>query len=252
MGLALIITRPGAPGQQWTAAARARGVDALWLPAFDFGPAPDPLAARAALARLADYDLAIFVSPQAAAAAAALLDTPWPAGTRIGAMGAGTRRAVLQMVAGAQAAQMLAPEQDDGGSEALWRELAPRLGAFARVLILRASHGREWLAARLRERGSQVVELAVYTRRPAPLTEEARQWLRARRAAARQPALLVTSSEAVPALAAQLAPVDLQWLRGGVALATHARIARRLRAAGFTQVREVAAEIDAVLTGLAQ
>lgn len=61
----VIVTRPAAGGRALAAALLARGLDALWLPAFEIGPAPDEAAARAALARLADFDLAVFVSPAA-------------------------------------------------------------------------------------------------------------------------------------------------------------------------------------------
>jgi uroporphyrinogen-III synthase len=248
----LVVTRPGAAGQRLAEQLRAGGCEAVWLPAFEFGPAPDPEQARAALASLADCDLAVFVSPAAVAATATLLAQAWPAGTTIGAVGAATKREVLARIAGAEAATILAPTADDeGGSEALWDELAASGRAFRRALILRAEHGREWLAERLQAAGVQVRLLAVYTRRIAAPAPRALATLRAWMQAGRAPAVLVTSSEAVDALA-QLDDELRAWLRVGRALATHERIAQRLRAAGFADVQTVAADAAALARACAQ
>jgi uroporphyrinogen-III synthase len=249
----LIVTRPGAAGERLAADLRAAGCDALWLPAFAFGAAPDAARARAALARLADYDLAVFVSPAAVAATAALLARPWPPQTAIAAVGAATKREVLARIAGADAATIHAPAAaDESGSEALWAHLQAGGCAFRRALILRAEHGREWLAERLQAAGVQVRLLAVYTRRIAAPEARALATLRAWMQAGRAPAVLVTSSEAVDALAAQLEADLACWLRAGRALATHERIAQRLRAAGFADVRVVAADVAALVRACAQ
>lgn len=249
----LVVTRPGATGERLAADLRAAGCDALWLPAFEFGTAADPAQAQAVLARLADYDLAIFVSPAAVAATATLLAQPWPANTVIGAVGAATKREVLARIAGAEAATIDAPAAgDEGGSEALWAILQDRAGTFRRALILRAEHGREWLAERLQAAGVQVRALAVYTRRVAAPDARTRSTLRAWMQAGRACAVLVTSSEAVEALAAQLEADIAGWVRAGRALATHERIAQRLRAAGFADVRVVAADVASILRACAQ
>jgi uroporphyrinogen-III synthase len=249
----IIVTRAGEPGQALARALAGTGAEVLWLPAFELGPAPDPAHVDAVLARLAQYDLAVFVSPAAVEATAARLKEDWPAGTTIGAVGAGTRRAVLARIRGAGQAMLLAPaardsEGEAGGSEALLRALETATLRPRRALILRAQHGREWLAENLATAGTAVESLAVYTRRPAPLPEEALPRLRDWQIAQRVPVLVVASSEAVDALRAAFDTIgSFVWLRSGRALAPHERIAERLRACGFTDVRIVALDSEAIL-----
>jgi uroporphyrinogen-III synthase len=242
----IVVTRPDEPGRRLVTELAATGVDALWLPAFELGPAPDPQQVRQTLARLAEFDLAVFVSPAAVSAtAAALLSQPWPAATAIGAVGAVTARAVRERLPGAaQAPQIGAAGEGASGSEALWTALQAR-PLPRRVLVLRAVEGRDWLLERLRNAGAQVQALAVYRRSEHRPREADLAWLR-QRATPGPLASLVTSSEAVAALQHQCAdgPAVLAALYRGPALASHPRIAERLRAAGFADVREV--ELSAV------
>ena len=249
----VVVTRPGAAGRALADELGRCGLPALWLPAFEFGPAPDEAQARAVLARLADFDLAILVSPQAVRATAALLAGPWPKATAIAAVGAGTRAAVVAAIGGAGSARLL-PERDGdiegSGSEALWPLLQAMQPVPRRVLLLRAQSGREWLSEQLQAAGSAVTPLAVYTRLPHVPPAE----LRSRLAAAARGALasVVSSSDAVDALANMLAdePAVLQALRAGPALASHPRIAERLRAAGFTRVAVCAPAAGAIVASL--
>lgn len=246
----VVVTRPGAAGRALADELAGAGQPALWLPAFEFGPAPDEAQARAVLATLGEFDLAIFVSPQAVRATAALLAQPWPPQTTIAAVGAGTRAAVLASIPGAASAGLLPAREQDlhgSGSESLWPLLQAMQPPPRRVLLLRAQGGREWLAEKLRATGSAVTPLAVYTRLPFNVPAE----LRARLAAAAPTGLagVISSSDAVDALEAMLAsqPAALQALRTGPALASHPRIAERLRAAGFGRVAVCALETDAII-----
>jgi uroporphyrinogen-III synthase len=246
----VVVTRPDAGGRALTEELGARGLDALWLPAFEIGPAPDEPAARAALAQLADFDLAIFVSPAAVRATAALLAGTWPARTAIGAVGAATARAIAQAIPGAQSAPCIAPggaDEHDAGSEAFWDALTRSALQPQRVLLLRAEGGRAWLAERLAESGARVTPVAVYSRRARSASDDEIATLRRWRDAGRAPAMLVTSSEAVDVLVRQIDRAGARdWLRAGVALATHVRIAERLRAAGFARVALAAPRADAI------
>ncbi|MEO8187645.1 MAG: uroporphyrinogen-III synthase, partial [Burkholderiaceae bacterium] len=90
----VIVTRPASAGQRLTERLVEQGHRAWWWPVFDIGAAPDAQRARTTLARLADYDLAIFVSANAVRAAQPLLIGAWPSGTMMGAVGASTRAAL--------------------------------------------------------------------------------------------------------------------------------------------------------------
>ena len=77
------------------------------------GPAPDESIARAALERLADVDLAIFVSPAAVRATHRLLGSgAWPVSTAIGAVGSATADTVRALLArpDSVALTIIAPE----------------------------------------------------------------------------------------------------------------------------------------------
>ena len=250
----VVVTRPGAAGQRLVEDLCQAGQPALWLPAFEFGPAPDEPAARAVLADVAAFDLAIVVSPQAARATAVLLATPWPEGTAIAAVGAGTRAAVIAAIAGAAGARLLAPP-DDGdmrrsGSESLWPLLQELRPSPRRVLLLRAQAGRDWLAERLQEQGATVVPLAVYSRLPFVPDDRVRARLDA--AALAGLASVISSSDAVDALVRMVGgqPPVLRALRCGPALASHPRIAEKLRAAGFGGAMLCVPEAAAVLAAL--
>lgn len=261
-GRPFIVTRPAQAGRELADALAARGADALWLPAFDLGPPPDLGEAERVLARLADFDLALFVSPAAVRATALVLAARrWPAAVAIGAVGASTRAAALATLSFGPEAQpeLVAPEEsDDGdsasGSEAFWRVLqarAPRAGMPRRVLLLRAGHGREWLQARFEQAGAAVTALAVYERRAHTWSADEARWV-ARRAAGAAPALVLTSSEAVAALGAAAAAADpsgasLRWLRRGRVLALHPRIVAAAQAAGFAESLCVACDLEALL-----
>lgn len=252
--LTVVVTRPGAAGQALVDELRQAGQGALWLPAFTFGPAPDEPAAWATVAALETFDLAIFVSPQAVRATAALLEQRWPAQTRIAVVGRGTGAAVREALDGAAEAVLIEPpeagELETSGSEVLWPLLEVLQPPPRRVLLLRAQSGRDWLAERLRALGAVVVPLAVYSRNVTVPTASLREALA--EAAATGLASVVSSSDAVAALAQMLGAQPEVWaaLRAAPALAGHPRIAERLRAAGFAQVRVCALDEAAVRAAL--
>jgi uroporphyrinogen-III synthase len=246
----VIVTRPGAPGAQLTRDLQAAGLPALWLPAFTLGPPPDPAHVDAVLAHLSSYQLAIFISVPAVEATAHYLHAPWPASTAIGVVGAGTRRAVLEHIASAAGATWFVPDkaaEGEGGSEALWQVLSPALGGLRRALILRAQHGREWLGAQLAAAGVEVEPLAVYVRQAAQLDPSEAAQVRKWQADYRLPVLVITSSEAVDAVVAQLDRIESRGLlRSARVVAPHERIVARARDAGFADVRFVPLEVEAI------
>ena len=251
MASLVIVTRPSAGGRHLFDRLIKRGYRALWWPAFEIGPAPDGKAARATLARLADYDLALFVSVNAVRAAALLLGNPWPVGTAIGAVGAATRAAVEADLRPKLHEPVIAPDVDDeSGSEAFWQTWQARGQTARRVLILRAEHGREWLTQRFIETGAQVDAIAVYSRRPYRLSAGDVRQLQDCIDAAVVPMTIFSSSEAIPSLDAQLGASEQAWLRAGTAIATHPRIGEQLRAVGYARVIDATTDDDSVIAKL--
>lgn len=235
----VIVTRPAAPGRRLADALRGRGHDVAWWPAFDIAPPSDPARVHDALARLSGYDLAIFVSPNAVHAVAERLPADWPASTAIGAVGAATRDAALAELPGAGGATVVAPDDaEESGSEGFWRAWLASGRHARRVLLLRASSGRDWIIGQLRGAGAAVDPLAVYERVPHRLRADECERLRGWVAAGADAVVVVSSAEAVAAVVEQVRPVDgaADWLRRGTALATHPRVAQRLHEAGFARV----------------
>lgn len=246
----ILVTRPEEPGQRLAAALAARGADALWLPAFDLVAPSDLDAARGALAQLANFDLAIFVSPAAVRATAGLLTARWPTATTIGAVGRSTAQAVRAHLHVDAGTHIVAPAADDeGGSEALLGALAAANFAPRHVLVLRAASGRELLRERLTQRGAEVRAVAVYDRRAHVPSALEQAWLA--RLAAGPIDSVFSSSEAVDAVRAMLLPLGA-WpaLARGCAVASHSRIAQRLAAAGLDRVRVAALDAEAILAAL--
>ena len=129
-----LVSRPAAAGRALADALRATGRDVRWVPAFDIGPAPDELAARAALARLDDADLAIFVSPAAVRATQQLLGgRAWPTDVSIGAVGSATADAVRALLGRPDGAALtlIAPEPAPSGPTAARVEPGPDLAVDA-------------------------------------------------------------------------------------------------------------------------
>jgi uroporphyrinogen-III synthase len=246
----VIVTRPASAGERLYRRLRAAGWDALWWPAFELGAASDPAHVRSTLTRLADFDLAVFVSPSAVAAVAGLRNGRWPASTIIGAVGAATAAAAREQLNSEDAIVVAPADGGPGGSEAFWSTWQQRGLPARRVLILRAQHGREWLSERFAETGAEVEPLAVYTRsdRTADAVDQAR--LQSAVEADASVVCLFSSSEAIAALDRQVAAVAdaAAWLRRGIAIATHPRIRDGLLAAGYRRV-EMADPDDDVLIG---
>ncbi len=68
-------------------------------------------------------------------------------------------------------------------------------------------------------------------------------------AAVSSPITIVSSAEAVGAILEQVERVEgaAEWLRRGLAIATHPRVAQRLHAAGFANVEAAASDDSAVI-----
>lgn len=254
-GAIALVTRPGEAGQRLAGALRDHGQSALWWPAFDLLAPADVEPLQAMLQQLAQFDLAVLVSPAAVRGLAALdLCGTWPVTTRIAAVGSGTLQLARSLLPGAEAARSIAPAADapQGGSEALWEALRREREPPRRALIVRAEAGREWLGDRLREAGCRVEYAGVYRRSLHVPSREQRAALSASQGGGDRAAAIVTSSEAVAALDRQFCetPDAKAWLRQGLALCSHPRIANALRAAGYAAVRECELSTSGVLEAM--
>ncbi|PLQ01519.1 fused uroporphyrinogen-III synthase HemD/membrane protein HemX [Cupriavidus pauculus] len=258
----VVVTRPAGQSRQLTEALQAAGLDVLGFPLLAIGPAADDAPLRAALARLADYALVVFVSPNAVSfaldALAQVQNTAglaqWPSGVPVAVVGPSSVTALAERGIAPPTHRVIAPAGAQGeadasadaprfDSEALWTELDTTPGAFAgrSVLIIRGNGGRDWLGDRLREAGATVDAVEAYSRTlPEPT---GMQWQAARdslKPDAPPYAWLLTSSEAVRNLDAlarlHLSPQEHERLKQMQCIAPHARIAAQAQALGFAHV----------------
>ncbi|MBA3254682.1 MAG: uroporphyrinogen-III synthase [Burkholderiaceae bacterium] len=249
--MVVIVTRPASNGQRLFERIVEHGYHALWWPAFDIGAAPDTGRARQMLARLADYQLAIFVSAHAVRGARALLEGAWPAGTLIGAVGASTRAAIEAELQPDPSLIVTTPEDDQpSGSEAFWRAWQATGHRARRVLILRAEDGRSWLSDRFSEHGAEVEPIAVYTRHSHVLTPGEVEQLSQLIADDKRAAIIFSSTEAVAALDQQVDSRARAWLRKGTAVACHPRIADQLLTNGYKRVVGATFDDDSIIAKL--
>jgi len=262
----VVVTRPAAEGRAWAQALREAGFDAAALPLIAIAPlaGTDRAALGACWHGLAEYRAVMFVSAAAVQHffAAAPAGRHWPDACRAWSPGPGTSAVLRSCGVAATAIDAPAADAAQLDSEALWEAAGHRIAPGDRVLIVRGArqapdetpddgpgtgHGRAWMAERLARAGAGVTTLAAY-RRGAPAWSAA-EAARAATWAGPDTVWLFSNSEAVGHLFALLPP-HAAALRGGVALATHPRIAAAAKAAGFARTEVARPGMAGVLEAL--
>ena len=245
-GKTIVVTRPQAQAAPLAEAIVAAGGKPLIFPLLEISPANDPQALAKAAARLADYSLAVFISPNAAdyALPAILAHGSWPASLIPAAVGQGT----VKVLAERGIPGCVAPtERFD--SEALLElpELAAERVQGKRVAIFRGDGGRELLADTLRERGATVDCITCY-RRSGPSAGVAP--LIAAWRAGQLDALTVSSSEGLRYLVDLLDAEGRAFLQKTPLFVPHARIAENARALGLSNILLTEAADAGILAAL--
>ena len=261
-GLKIAVTRPRDQAAPLARCIEQAGGIPLLFPLLDIAPVADQSALHEQISRLAQFDLAIFISPNAvqygmAAIRAALSPHPSPASGRgvgdsagegkvlilppalkIATVGQGSAKALREL----GIAEVIAPAErfDSEGLLAL-----PELQNVAgwRVLILRGDGGRELLGDTLRARGATVEYAACYRR------SKPQQDITALLDAVPD-ALTVTSSEALGYLWQMLDDAQRDQLCGIPLFVPHQRIADLAQRQGWRQVRLADAGDDGLLSAL--
>lgn len=245
-GRTIVVTRPQAQAAPLAEAIAAAGGKPLIFPLLEISPATDPQPLIEAVARLADYALAIFISPNAVdyALPAILARGPWPEPLIPAAVGQGT---VKVLTAHGIKGCVAPTERFD--SEALLElpALAAERVKGQRIAIFRGDGGRELLADTLRERGATVDCVTCYRRSGpsdgvAPLMSAWR--------AGQLDALSVSSSEGLRYLVDLLDADGLAFLKQTPLFVPHARIAENARALGLSNILLTEAADAGILAGL--
>ena len=161
-GVRVLVTRPAKQADALVQLIEAAGGEAIRLPTIEIAPPADPAACAALLERLADFDLIIFVSPNAVREAlSGIRARGLPKSLRIAAVGQGTQ----QVLHAEGFANVLAPS-GRFDSEALLELLPAASVAGKNVLIVRGAGGRELLSETLRARGALLSQAECYRRLP--------------------------------------------------------------------------------------
>lgn len=234
----VVITRPLAQANGLAQRVTAIGRRAVIFPLLDIAALPDQTALQAVLAKLEQFALVAFVSPNAISAAFNARPD-WPLTVPLAVMGEGSRAALADLgVTDANATIVRPGDVRRTDSQTLLAELDLAALKGRDVLILRGESGRELLADGLRAAGVRVTQVAAY-HRSAPVFDAAR--------AAQLQILIdstndwiITSSEAlhylslmVEQLAGHAGLMKIQQQR---LIVPHVRIAETAKILGFCTV----------------
>jgi uroporphyrinogen-III synthase len=244
-GCGVLIVRPAGLGERLAKLLSEEGAQPIIFPTIEVLPAPRPARLSALVARLHNFDWAIFVSPTAARQGmrAVRARRRWPAEPRVAAVGRGTA-AVLEELG---FPRVLAPAgRGDSESLAALPELQEIAGQA--IVIFRGEGGREQLARLLAERGASVEYAECYRRGPvsadpAPLLE---RW----RGGGVQ-AICAASGEAVMNLRDLLAAQGMALAAATPVFVPHPRVAAAAQEAGFSHTVIITGGDEATVEGLA-
>jgi len=161
-GLGVLVTRPKPQAEELCAAIEAQGGHAICCPVIEIADPVNLALLPPLVDRLDEFDIAIFISPNAVVKAVSLLmrlERKLPANLCVAAIGQGTAKALL---ANGIKVDIFPSEQFN--SEALLSQDAMLQVQHKRILIFRGVGGRELLAETLRKRGATVSYAEVYRR----------------------------------------------------------------------------------------
>ena len=229
-GRGIVVTRPAGQAGRLAALIRAAGGEPIPFPVIEIRDIENSDHLNELIDRLDQFDLAVFVSPNAAARALGRIRErrAFPAALAVAAVGPGTARELARLgLTGAAA------PAGPGDSESLLalRELAQPQGR--RVLIFRGDGGRELLADELTARGA-LVEHATCYRRARPDLDA--QPLLAAWADGMLAAFTVTSSEGLRNLSEMVGPAGRALLARTPVFVTHPRIGQTAQKLGLSAV----------------
>lgn len=239
-GLKILVTRPRDQAVLLAQRIEQAGGIPLRFPLLEIAPVKDNRILHEQVSRLAQFDLAVFVSPNAVKYGIAAIHTAGdiPSSLRIATVGQSSAKALRKL----GIAKVIAPTErfDSEGLLAL-----PELQNIAgrRVIIFRGDGGREFLGDALKARGA-AVEYAVCYLRSKP------QWDTGTLLDAAPDAITVTSSEALVYLWQMLGDAQCARVCGIPLFVPHKRIAELAHQQGWLSVQLTDAGDDGLLSAL--
>jgi uroporphyrinogen-III synthase len=243
-GRRIVVTRPAGQNEGLAEMIRAAGGEPIVFPVLEILDLDDTRALVAAVDRLDEYDLAVFISPNAVDKAMNVVRArrEWPQRLRAATIGRASEKALARH----GVMDVMAPT-GRFDSEALLE--LPALAAVQgwRIAIFRGDGGRELLGDTLRARGATVDYVECYrrTRPNADVEPLLKRWGRDE-----IDAVTVSSSEGLRNLYDMLGKLGQAWLKRTPLFAPHARIAENARALGCERVIETEPADEGLFAGL--
>jgi uroporphyrinogen-III synthase len=239
-GLSIVVTRPREQAAQLVNGIENLGGICIQFPLLEITPLSDDSPLRALLARLHEFQLAIFISPNAVRYGMAAIRSAGglPGTLQIATVGLSSARALHDH--GVE--KVIAPQQRFD-SEALLELPELQQVNGKRVVIFRGDSGRELLGDTLKSRGADVEYVTCYHRSKAQHDVTALL-------AARPDALTVSSSEALQNLRQILNATDRERLAAIPLFVSHQRIAAAACKLGWQEIITAGAGDEGMLSDL--
>jgi uroporphyrinogen-III synthase len=239
-GLNIVVTRPREQALQLRQRLEQLGGNTILFPLLEIEPVSDTRLLHNLVARLSDFNLAIFISPNAVryGMAAIQSNSGLPGGLRVATVGQGSAQALRD----AGVKDVLVP-QGRSDSEALLA--LPQLQEVRgwKTVIFRGDGGRELLGDTLKARGAEVEYVTCYHRcKP--------QQDIATLLAVQVDAITLSSSEALAYLWEMLDETERKHISTVPLFVPHARIAEKAHQQGWQKVIQTEGGDDGVLSGL--
>ncbi|BCT69390.1 uroporphyrinogen-III synthase [Nitrosospira sp. NRS527] len=243
-GIDILVTRPAHQAGELADRIRLAGGNPVLFPVLEILDIPNPNPLLDLIDRLDEFDIAVFISPNAVAKAMSLISAKrtLPGKLKIVAVGQGTTKELGNFGVTGVIAPALRFDSEAMLDLPLLRQVKGK-----RIVIFRGDKGRELLAESLLKRGA-ILEYAECYRRVMPKPDTALSlsaW-----ANAGMKAITITSSEGLRNLCEMVGETGGAWLKKTPLFVSHVRIAQVAGNLGFAHVILTSAGDDGLLEGL--
>lgn len=245
-GLRVLVTRPAHQASHLASKIREVGGNPILFPVLEISDIKDPRPLLDLINRLDEFDIAIFVSPNAVDKAMYLIlqSRTLPPNLKIAVVGEGSANRLKQY--GLREIIVPTCRYD---SEALLEMTEFQQVMNKNIVIFRGNDGRRLLGDTLTQRGARL-EYAECYRRDKPKTDISpllNSWSKGA-----LHAVTVTSSEGLNNLFDMIGKVGQQLLKNTPVFTAHERIARVARELGLTNINITAAGDEGLVKGLVE
>ncbi|MEI7842366.1 MAG: uroporphyrinogen-III synthase [Gallionellaceae bacterium] len=239
-GLNIVVTRPLEQAVPLRQRIEQLGGNAILFPLLEISPPADLTSLHQAIARLAEFNLAIFISPNAVRFGMAEINAAGglPSLLEVATVGQGSANALREL--GVE--KVIAPiGQSD--SEALLALPALQVVQGWKIGIFRGDGGRDLLGDTLKQRGAEVEYVTCYQR--------GKPQQNIRKLLEKQPqAITVSSSEALSYLTEMLVESSASYWAGIPLFVSHERIAATAKNQGWQNIYQTEAGDEGVISAL--